>query len=128
MRPVLNLFDPQARTLFGTAHVQAKEPPTFEALNLPNWLVLYEANLPTTETNKDQATLSAVPKDRVLIYLDGKFSGTLSRTHKAMNVPLKVHGAKEVKLLVENQGRVNFGDIDVQDFKVGSNNNFKNIK
>ncbi|XP_031784798.1 beta-galactosidase-like isoform X2 [Nasonia vitripennis] len=107
----------KARTLFGTVRVQAKEPPTFEALNLPNWLVLYEANLPTTETNEDQATLSAVPKDRVLIYLDGRFSGTLSRTHNAMNVALKVDDAKEVKLLVENQGRVNFGDIDVEDFK-----------
>lgn len=118
MRPVLRLFDPEARSLFGTVQTQAVTPPTFEALYLPNWLVLYEANIPITEISKDAVEFNAIPKDRALIYLDDKLSGILSRSHNVNSALLNVSGAKEIKLLVENQGRVNFGNVDVRDFKV----------
>lgn len=123
MRPVLRLFDPEARRLFGDPVVRRKDPPTFEELGIPNWLVLYETKLPITESSKPNAALNATPKDRALMYLDGKFSGTLSRTHNIRSLPLRISGAEELKLLVETQGRVNFGNIDVEDFKVFKNSN-----
>jgi hypothetical protein len=118
MRPVLRLFDPQARSLFGTVKVQANVPPTFESLGLPNWLVLYEANLPIIEDPDEDQEFTATPKDRALIYLDGKFSKTLNRSNGVKSVLLKLSNVKEIKLLVETQGRVNFGNVDVEDFKV----------
>ena len=118
MRVAMQLFDPQARALFGMKTVRASEPPTFEALKLSHWLVLYEADLPVSESSKDNVTLYAVPKDRALIYLDDRFSGTLLRTHNVNSIRLTTSGAKKLKILVENQGHVNFGNIDVEDFKV----------
>lgn len=118
MRPVLRLFDAQARSLFGTPMVQSKEPLTFEALGIPNWLVLYEAYLPSLNNSDTNATLNASPKDRAMFYLDGQLSGTFSRTHNIRSRLLERSDAKSLKILVESQGRVNFGNIDVEDFKV----------
>ncbi|XP_058801911.1 uncharacterized protein LOC131670377 [Phymastichus coffea] len=117
MRPVLRLFDPEARSLFGTEVVYSKEPLTFEALNIPNWLVLYEANLPSFDISNNNAILKASPKDRALIYFDGEFAGTFSRTHNVKSRLLGPTNAKSLQILVENQGRVNFGNVDVEDFK-----------
>ena len=117
MRPVLRLLDPEARHLYGTEKVTASSPPTFESLNISNWMVLYEFNVPNSERTKDTLILDAAPKDRAIIYTDDRFSGVLSRTHSVTRSILK-SSTENVKILVENQGRVNFGNIDVADFKV----------
>ncbi|XP_014204077.1 beta-galactosidase-1-like protein [Copidosoma floridanum] len=117
MTAVLRLFDPEARHLFGSKTVHSTKPLTFEALNLPHWLVLYTADLPVGESSRDDSTLHATPKDRALVYFDDNLSGVLSRTHNVRSVQLKTPGARSLKLLVENQGRVNFGNVDVEDFK-----------
>ncbi|XP_011504191.1 PREDICTED: beta-galactosidase-like [Ceratosolen solmsi marchali] len=127
MRPVIQLFDPEARYLFGSVKIQANVPPTFEALGLSNWLVLYEANLPLMNNSNNNQELKATPKDRALIYFDGKFSTTLSRSNGTRSIYLKSKSTKEIKLLVETQGRVNFGNVDVEDFKGIFNVTLNNI-
>ncbi|KAJ8674534.1 hypothetical protein QAD02_005796 [Eretmocerus hayati] len=114
MKPIYRLLDPKARKVFGVSRNFFREPPTFEALGLTSWIVLYEGNVPTSEK---KGILKAAPKDRALVYLDGKLAGTLSRTHKVKEISLAMSGVNEIKILVENQGRVNFGDVDVEDFK-----------
>lgn len=92
-----------------------EKPPTFEQLNLSDWLVLYETSLPVKAAN---VTLRAVPRDRVLVYLDRKLQGTLSRSENIDSIVLDTSKAKKISLLVENQGRINFGNVSVEDFKV----------
>ena len=45
LSPILKLFEPRARQLFGTIVVEATNPLTFEELGLSHWLVLYESDL-----------------------------------------------------------------------------------
>lgn len=116
LRPKLDLFSSEALSTFGTEPAEYIKPPTFEALGLSNWLVLYETDLPVVE-NMRNLTLEAIVKDRALVYTDDKLTGVVSRMNKNYftNIPSK---ARKVKLLVENQGRINYGSTDVEDFKV----------
>lgn len=113
MTHLSNLFD--LRVNKNSEVHTSEKPPTFEELNISNWLVLYEAKL---SVNKENAKLHAVPKDRALVYLDGKLSGTLSRTNNESSLVLNTKGVEKIQFLVENQGRINFGNVSVEDFKV----------
>ena len=119
MKPILRLLDLDARKLYGTQKVFAEVPPTFEKLRIPHWLVLYEATLPSSMALKDNLTLTAAVKDRALIFCDGNLCGALSRSHNVTKAHLKP--SKEIKLLVENQGRINSAYDNLEDFKVSSN-------
>lgn len=116
MQPTLDLFTKEGRETFGTAQSMFIKPPTFESLRLSNWLVLYEANLPSLR-GKNSATLGALTKDRALVYVDNKYIGVMNRMYESYSLPLAFEGRK-LQMLVENLGRVNFGDTDVEDFKV----------
>ncbi|XP_076754482.1 beta-galactosidase isoform X1 [Xylocopa sonorina] len=107
LSPVLKLFDPIGRQLFGTDAVESSNPLTFEEFGLPHWLLLYETNLPSKHA--DPAILHAVVRDRALVYVDNNLVGTLSRTRNMYDLSLEAPYAEQLKLLVENQGRLNYG-------------------
>lgn len=117
MTPVLDLFTKEGQEIFGTPQTEFTQPPTFEALGLPNWLVLYEAYLPFFE-NSQNLSLGIVTKDRALVYINNILSGTLNRGVDKYNMSYSTNQVNQVQFLVENMGRVNYGDTDVEDFKV----------
>lgn len=123
LKPVLRLFDPVPRKLFGIQEIQSDDPLTFEAMNMSFWLALYETDLEISNQDmgsKFDPILSASPRDRALVYLNDRFAGTLSRTREINSLPLntKHHPQARIGILVENQGRVNFDNVVVEEFKV----------
>ena len=121
LKPKFRLLDQETRNLFGTKEYFFLDsaPPTFESLNVSNWLVFYESDLSTIDFSKiNNITLKATPKDRALVYLDDEFVGTFSRMHNVTSLITNLISAKYLQILVENQGHINMGNIDVEDFKV----------
>lgn len=115
--PKVDLFSKVGRNTFGTKRTEFAKPPTFESLGQNNYLVLYEADLPLLE-NPENVKLDAVTKDRALVYVNNSLAGALNRMDKSYSLTLSAKNAKDIKILVENMGHVNFGSIDVEDFKV----------
>ncbi|XP_034183159.1 beta-galactosidase [Osmia lignaria lignaria] len=119
LTPVLKLLEPIGRQLLGTVPVESLVPLTFETLGLSHWLVLYETDLVTNPS--DPAVLHAMVRDRALVYVDDHLVGTLSRTNKVYDiVSLEEPYGQKLKLLVENQGRLNYGS-GLYDYKGISN-------
>ncbi|XP_001603160.1 beta-galactosidase [Nasonia vitripennis] len=116
MTPKVDLFSKAGRNTFGTVRAEFSKPPTFESLVQNNYLVLYEADLPLLE-KPENVTLDAVTKDRALVYVNNNLAGVLNRMDKTYSLPLTAKNARDIKILVENMGHVNFGSIDVEDFK-----------
>jgi hypothetical protein len=117
MMSMLNLFTDESRRIFGILKGIYTEPPTFEALQLPHWLVLYELDaIPLKNTKSSH--LSAFVKDRALVYINNKLCGFLSRSFPNSSLYIYDNEIKSMKFLIENQGRINFGIYDIQDFKV----------
>ncbi|XP_046827579.1 beta-galactosidase [Vespa crabro] len=114
LEPVLDLFEPKSRELFGSPIVFTSHPPTFEEIGLPHWLVLYETNIPSNI--KNTMILNALTKDRALIYVDSELVGTLSRMKNIYSLPLVNPHGQSLKILVENQGHLNYGN-EIHDFK-----------
>lgn len=79
-------------------------PPTFEDLGHLGALVVYEADLPD-----DQGGVLRVgeARDHAWVSVDGTSAGTLSRTRH--EDALVVPPGRRVRILVEEQGRVNYG-------------------
>ncbi|KAG7208473.1 hypothetical protein KM043_014699 [Ampulex compressa] len=125
LEPIVGLMEPLGRRLFASSIAQAEEPLSFEALALPHWLVLYETHLP--QVYSDPAIFSAITRDRALIYIDDILSGTLSRTSAIFSVPVQDNYGRHLKVLVENQGRLNFGN-DFHDFKGISNVSLSGVR
>ncbi|KAI4488944.1 hypothetical protein M0804_004442 [Polistes exclamans] len=114
LEPVLELFELSSRELFGSPVLQSSEAKTFEQLGLPHWLVLYETNIPSNV--QDPMVLNAITKDRALVYVDDQLAGTLSRTKNINFLSLTSPYSQRLKILVENQGHLNYGN-QIHDFK-----------
>ena len=115
LTPIVRLFEPRGRQLFETVVVEGSRPLTFEELHLPHWLVLYETDL--APSYSDSANLHAMARDRALVYVDDHLIGTLSRSHNINDVSIEKPYGQKLKILVENQGRLNFGS-GLRDYKV----------
>jgi len=113
LEPVLKLLDTQSP--FVVIRATGDQPKTFEALSVNQGFVLYETNLPPSIS--DPAILQATIKDRALIYVDNQLRGILSRIDKIFTIPLESPYGHRLSLLVENQGRLNFGN-EINDSKV----------
>lgn len=113
LEPVQKLLD--SRSPFAMIWETGDQPKTFEALSINQGFVLYETNLPPSIS--DPAILRAMTKDRALVYVDNRLCGTLSRIDKIFTIPLESPYGRHLGLLVENQGRLNFGN-EIHDFKV----------
>ncbi|XP_077279071.1 beta-galactosidase-like isoform X2 [Temnothorax americanus] len=116
LEPVQKLLDSQSP--FAVIRTTGHQPKTFEALSVNQGFVLYETELPSPFS--DPAILRATTKDRALVYVDDRLCGTLSRMDKIFTLPLENPYGRHLGLLVENQGRLNFGN-DIHDFKGISN-------
>ncbi|XP_070521041.1 beta-galactosidase [Cardiocondyla obscurior] len=116
LEPVQKLLD--SRSPFAVIREAAVHPKTFESLSVNQGFVFYETYLPPSFS--DPAILRAITKDRALVYVDNQLSGTLSRIDKIFTLPLENPYGSHLGLLVENQGRLNYGN-DIHDFKGISN-------
>lgn len=113
LEPVQKLLD--SRSPFAVIRATGDQPKTFEALSVNQGFVLYETSLPPPVS--DPTVLRAMTKDRALVYVDDQLCGTLSRIDKIFTIPLESPYGRRLSLLVENQGRLNFGN-EIHDFKV----------
>lgn len=113
LEPIQKLFD--SRSSFVVSLATGNRPKTFEHLSVNQGFVLYETNLPPSIF--DPVILRAITKDRALVYVDGRLSGILSRIDNIHTIPLENPYGRRLSLLVENQGRLNFGN-EIHDFKV----------
>ncbi|KAI4478761.1 hypothetical protein M0802_014489 [Mischocyttarus mexicanus] len=114
LEPVLELFEPSSRELFGSPVFNSSDPLTFEQLGLPHWLVLYETYIPSNVT--DTMVLNAITNDRALVYVDDKLNGILSRSKNINTISLTSPYSERLKILVENQGHLNYSN-NTRDFK-----------
>lgn len=122
LEPVLRLLD-DSRCPFIVRRVTGEQPITFEALSLDQGFVFYETDLPAVVA--DPAVLRATTRDRALVYVDNRLRGTLSRIDKKFALSLqRPTNNRRLGLLVENQGRLNFGN-EFHDFKVKDKTKFK---
>lgn len=87
---------------------------TFEELDQNSGFILYETKLP--RTNRDPALLKLADlRDRAYIYVNRQFVGILSRENKIYSLPLGLSMGKDLQIVVENEGRINYGIAN--DFK-----------
>ncbi|MEU6853990.1 glycoside hydrolase family 35 protein [Actinacidiphila alni] len=88
--------------------VASPHPPTFEELEQPSGLVLYRAR-PRLPRGPRELTVTGL-HDRAQVFLDGVPAGVLDREDGALTV--RGEGAPVgLDLLVENQGRINYGPL-----------------
>lgn len=86
----------------------SKVPSSFEQLGLDHGLVLYTAH-PKISAGQVRVRLSGL-HDRATVFLDGQRLGVLDETTGEAGLPLDGSGAPgRLDILVENQGRINFG-------------------
>ncbi|XP_003744556.1 beta-galactosidase [Galendromus occidentalis] len=88
---------------------KSTNPMSFEDVDQPYGLVAYET---TISFRPFSPSLLKVPglKDRGYVYVDYELRGILSREAGIYEMPLKIRQNQTLTILVENQGRVNFGD------------------
>ncbi|XP_066588529.1 beta-galactosidase-like [Prorops nasuta] len=114
LQKVIDLFHRRSKNLFVISRIFNDIPPTFEAIGGNPYLVLYETELP--QSIADPAILNCKANDRALVYVDNELKGTLSRTRRTNSLVLENPYARNLKILVENQGHLNYGD-KIHDFK-----------
>ncbi|KAI1292522.1 Beta-galactosidase [Halotydeus destructor] len=93
-----------------TRHLYATEPMTFEKLGEPEIYVKYWT---TVDFKTPDPVLLSVPglRDRGQVFVDDRYVGTLSRTEKIYSMPIAINSGSKLSILVENQGRINFGPL-----------------
>ena len=87
-----------------------ENPWTFEAASQPNGFLLYTTVIDFQPT--DPAVLQVAGlKDRALVFLNQKPVGVLSREFRILHMPIQAKKGDTLQLLVENQGRLCFGNM-----------------
>ncbi|XP_058116718.1 beta-galactosidase-like [Anopheles ziemanni] len=104
-----SLLDPPVLQHLSQQIVTNKAPMTLEALNQVSGLVLYETLLPEDiKTDPYKLTVEEV-HDRGYVFVDKKFIGVLSRENLINTLPIGLDVGRTLQIVVENQGRINFG-------------------
>jgi beta-galactosidase len=125
MTPVNSILSSEGRNVLGSRPVNSNTLLTFEELKQFSGFVLYETDMP--EFTRDPANLIINDlRDRALIYIDGEFIGVMSRENYISMLPISAGYGTRLSILVENQGRLNFGvtddykgirgDVEIQSF------------
>ncbi|XP_035780656.1 beta-galactosidase-like isoform X2 [Anopheles albimanus] len=113
--PLGSLLDPVYREKLTAINVTSNRPLTFEALNQVSGLVLYEALIPDDiRTDPYKLTVEGI-HDRAYVFVDKRFIGVLSRENLVNSMPIGLDKGRTLSIMVENQGRINFGIAN--DFK-----------
>lgn len=114
LKPLSVLLDSTSRRHLASFTTRSEKPMTFEALNQNSGFVLYETLLP--KTNRDPVLLKLADlRDRAYVYINRQFIGILSRENKVYSIPLGLALGRELQIVVENEGRINYGIAN--DFK-----------
>jgi beta-galactosidase len=94
--------------------VVAETPLTFEALSQPHGYVLYEKVL----MEDYSADILSVPEihDRAYVFINDSVVGILERMTQVTDVSITASEGETLRILVENQGRINFG-AGIQELK-----------
>lgn len=114
MKPVGSLFELHP-LIAHSPPIVADDPLTFEEMGQAYGFVLYETILPKTFNDPSALSVSEI-RDRGYVFLDQTFVGILSRTGGLNSLPITTVKNQRLSILVENQGRVNYGK-DLKDFK-----------
>lgn len=111
MKPVSNMFSATAQKHLVTSTRDSTFPLTFETMDQFSGFLLYETTLPRFQIDPTVLTINGLA-DRALIYIDDNFVGTLSRENAVTSLPINSGMGSKLKILVENQGRINFNKLD----------------
>ncbi|KAH8243823.1 hypothetical protein KR032_010419 [Drosophila birchii] len=109
------LLSAEARQCLSTGFVQSATPKTFEALGQYSGLVLYETWLPSFKRDPSILNIAGIA-DRGYVYVDGEYVGLVAREIPSFDISLSVSAGRKLQILVENQGRINYGR-KLNDFK-----------
>lgn len=108
---VCSILSSNGRKYISTGNVSAVKPLTFEALNQYSGLVLYEADLPDKRQDPSILRVNGI-RDRGYVYIDDTLVGILSREHSSFQIPISASSDRRLQILVENQGRINYGEMN----------------
>lgn len=94
--------------------VESLKPMTFEQLGQAYGYVLY-----THHFNQPISGILEVPglRDYATVYLNGEFVGELNRYYKNYTMPIDIPFNSTLQILVENWGRINYGEEIVNNTK-----------
>lgn len=115
LKPIDSLLNKQFLRKIASPEIQNLTPLTFEALNQYSGLVLYEALLPTNLKSDPMKLTVEKVHDLGYVFVDTNFIGTLSRQNPISSLPITQGIGEKLQIIVENQGRLNFGTPN--DFK-----------
>ena len=92
--------------------IESWKPMTFEQLGQDNGFVLYQHNLSNTVSDPALLEVKTI-HDRGYVFVDNSFVGVLGRSEKISSMPIQIASNQTLQILVESQGRINFGpDMD----------------
>jgi len=92
------------------APIVSSNPPTFEQIGLDAGLALYRAT-PLLPAREVRLTIKGL-RDRAIVFVDGGRVAVLDAAEAESGVVLPGEGRRvELEILVENQGRINFGPL-----------------
>ncbi|XP_038215303.1 CAD protein [Zerene cesonia] len=114
LEPLVSLLSDKGRKYLGKkyADVTGSKLPTFEELRQFSGMILYE-----TIINDENGILEIKkPRDWIFIYVNNTLQGVINRMHKMYTLNIKSTPGSVLSLLVENQGRINYGNR-LHDFK-----------
>ncbi|KAG5672448.1 hypothetical protein PVAND_002576 [Polypedilum vanderplanki] len=114
LKPYSVLLDLNGRRHLSSFTVTSLNPMTFEALNQNSGFILYETKLPNVKRDPVLLKINEL-RDRAYIYVNRQFVGVLSRENKIDSLPISSMLGEDLQIIVENEGRINYGIAN--DFK-----------
>ncbi|CAG2112123.1 unnamed protein product, partial [Medioppia subpectinata] len=140
MKPVLNIYD----IIKSQTPIESTFPMTFEELRVRDGFILYSTNIAFIPSDPAVLTVKGL-KDRAQVFVNKvynslksseklinklKYAGTLSRTRNLFTIGLDIEFGSQLDLLVENQGRLCYGNVfgESKFFINLLNNKFVNLK
>lgn len=107
-----HLFSESVRGAICKAPQRASNPLTFEHFNQKGGLVIYETTLFKGLAKDPQVMNVRSVEDRALVYIDRSYIGVLSRENAINTLAFSSNHGDKLQLVVEDQGRVNYGTLD----------------
>uniref|UniRef100_A0A2H8TM91 Beta-galactosidase n=1 Tax=Melanaphis sacchari TaxID=742174 RepID=A0A2H8TM91_9HEMI len=110
LQPLVSIFETVTHRI---EPVSSVAPITFEDMDINTGFVMYETILLNNKfQNPVNLTVNSV-RDRAIIYLDQVQVGTMNRLKANTTILLNINNnsAQKLSILIENQGRINYGDF-----------------
>uniref|UniRef100_A0A182VZ59 Beta-galactosidase n=1 Tax=Anopheles minimus TaxID=112268 RepID=A0A182VZ59_9DIPT len=104
-----SLLEPTLLDRLSTQTVTNRLPMSFEALNQISGLVLYEALIPDDIKTDPRKLIVEGVHDRGYVFVGDRFVGVLSRENQINTLPIALDAGQTLRIVIENQGRINFG-------------------